>query len=239
MKKAIVIGASSGIGRALAVNLSKSGYIVGITARRTPLLTSLQQEMPNPSIIKPFDISSTELAMNSLNELIAELDGVDLIVISAGTGYINPMLDWEKELDTINVNVLGVSAMINTAIHYFLQRNAGHLVVISSIAGLRGSSVCPAYNASKAYLSNYVEGVRCSLTKAKSNVCITDIRPGLVDTAMAQGDGLFWVQPVQKAVDQITRSIQRKKQVVYITKRWAIIAFLLKRIPRWIYRKIG
>ena len=142
------------------------------------------------------------------------------------------------EYETIKTNVLGVSAIINAALNYFVQNKSGHLAVISSVAGLRGGFESPAYNASKSYISNYLEGVRCKVKKQKLDITITDIKLGLVDTAMAKGEGLFWVMPLEKAASQIYNALLNKKEEVYVTRRWRLIAFILKRIPKALYYKI-
>ena len=67
---------------------------------------------------------------------------------------------------------------------------------------------------------------------------VTDIRPGFVDTAMATGDGIFWLVPLEKAAQQIFSAIKRKKRVAYISKRWSLIAFVLKILPAWLLKKI-
>jgi short-subunit dehydrogenase len=127
------------------------------------------------------------------------MDGVDLIIISAGTGFMNPELDWDKENKTIAINVTGFAAIANFAIHYFLKKGAGHLVNISSIAAMRGSGISPAYNASKAIESIYMDGLRNRIAKFGVPITITDIQPGFVDTAMARGEGLFWVASPKQA----------------------------------------
>ena len=132
----------------------------------------------------------------------------------------------------------GFTALAVVCMNYFIQRKTGHLVGISSIASIRGSDSCPAYNASKAFMSNYLEGLRVKARKSKLDISVTDIQPGFVDTAMAQGEGLFWVASPSKAANQIFRAIQQKKKRVYITKRWAIIAWLLKVLPSCLYAKI-
>ena len=87
-------------------------------------------------------------------------------------------------------------------------------------------------------MSNYLEGMRCLVARRRVHVHVTDVRPGLVDTAMAQGEGLFWVQPPAKAAAQILQAIHRKRRIVYVTRRWALVAGLLKVLPEWLYRKI-
>ena len=238
MKSAIVVGASSGVGREIAKLLSLKGYRVGLTARRYDLLASLQQELPNPSVIKQMDVSQVSDAMEQLNELIDEMHGVELIVISAGVGGINLDLDWQKEAETIGTNVAGFAAVANVAFKHFTQQKSGHLVGISSIAALRGNDTSPAYYASKAFQANYLQGLRKKTVKLGLPIAITDVQPGLVDTAMAQGEGLFWVAPAEKAARQIYAAIRDKKEHVYVTRRWRLVAWLLKVMPASLYNKI-
>ncbi len=237
-KKAIVIGATSGIGRELAKILSQNEYIVGLVGRRVELLSQLQQEIPATTYIKRIDVTRTAEAMNLLDELIREMGGLDLIVISSGVGFITPDLDWEKEKETIEVNVIGFMAMANVAFKHFLKQGSGHIVGISSIAALRGGGESPAYNATKAFVSNYLEGLRCKAINMGIPITITDIKPGFVNTAMAKGGGLFWVTPVEKAAWQIWKAIDNKRKHAYITKRWRVIAWLLKIMPDWIYNRL-
>ncbi|MCQ9207849.1 MAG: SDR family NAD(P)-dependent oxidoreductase [Omnitrophica bacterium] len=235
MKKAIVIGASSGIGRAVAKVLGQDGYEVGLVARRIELLRQLQQEIPAQTYIKQIDVSKHEAAMVLLKELIQEMGGLDLIVINSGINTHNINLDWKPEIKTIDVNVSGFVAMINVAVKHFLAQNSGHIVGISSIAGLRGSGACSSYNASKAFVSNYLEGLRHRFRR--NNIYVTDICPGFVETAMTKGEpGQFWVASAQGAAKQILTAIEKKEKVAYITRRWGIIAWLLKILPDWIYR---
>jgi len=199
MKSAIIIGASSGIGRALADVLSLDGYRVGVVARRIDLLARLQVELAGPCVIKTVDVSRPELAMPLLRELIDELGDVELFIVSAGTGFENAALAWEPERETIAVNVLGFAGMVNVAVAHLETRGSGHLVGISSIAALRGNGVAPAYNASKAFVSNYLQGVRYRFGKLKLPIVATDVQPGYVDTPMAKGR-LFWVASPQTGI---------------------------------------
>jgi len=119
------------------------------------------------------------------------MGGADLVVISSGIGHLNPSLSWEPEKETADVKVTGFMAMANAAMGHFLEKSSGHLVGISSIAALRGDGDAPAYNSSKAFVSNYLEGLRKKVTKSDASIAITDIQPGFVNTAMAKGEGLF------------------------------------------------
>lgn len=238
MKKAIIIGASSGIGKELTKIFASHGCEVGIAARRTDLLNELVAEIPTKIYTATIDIKNTDIAIQSLTKLIKDVGDVDIIVISSGVGHMNSSLDWSKEKETIETNVSGFTAMAGVAMHYFIQKRSGHIVGISSIASIRGDNAGPAYSASKAFMSNYLEGLRKKVAKEKIDITITDIQPGFVDTAMSKGDGLFWVASPQKAAKQIYQVIQQKKKKAYITKRWAIIAWLLKIMPDFIYNKI-
>lgn len=238
MKKAIVVGATSGIGKGIARVLAENDYTVGITGRRTELLNELKNENSNAFTVKSFDVTDTLHVVAKLEELTSELGGVDLLILSAGTGFENESLDFAIEKQTIDTNVTGFTMIADWTFNYFQKQEYGHFVAISSIAGLRGSRQAPAYSASKAYQINYLEGLQQRATQLRTSIYVTDIRPGFVDTEMAKGEGLFWVMPVDKAVAQIYKAIRNKRKVAYITKRWGLIASILKRIPRFIYNKM-
>lgn len=218
--------------------LAKNGYSLGLVGRRIDLLLSLQQEVAPSSFTKQIDLSQTTQAMHLLKELMQQMNGVDLVVISSGVGFINTDLEWEKENSAICVNVTGFAAMANVAMEHFMTQGSGHLVGISSIAALRGSESSPAYSASKAFISNYLEGLRKKVVKLKVPITVTEIMPGFVDTAMAKGDGLFWVAPAEKAAQQIFRAIRSRKNHASVTRRWSAIAWLLKVLPDVIYLRI-
>ncbi|MEI8273312.1 MAG: SDR family NAD(P)-dependent oxidoreductase [Paludibacter sp.] len=238
MKNAIIIGASSGIGKELGRILVGEGYKVGITGRRTELLENLKSENPASYFIKTFDVNDTKVTEKKLEELCYELGGLDLLILSSGMGDINDKLDFEIEIRTIETNVIGWTFISDWAFNYFEKQKHGHLTAISSIAGLRGSRQSTSYNATKAYQINYLEGLRQKAARLKEPIFITDIRPGLVNTEMAKGDGLFWVMPVDKTALQIYKAIKKKKKIAYVTKRWKLIAAILKRIPGLIYDRI-
>lgn len=235
MKKAIIIGASSGIGKELAKVLAKEGYVLGIAARRINLLEELQEELGGVVYIKNIDVSKPEEASKLLQKLVEDMGGMDLLIICSGAGHINHDLEWKYENETIDVNVKGFTALADAGIKYFLKKGEGHLAAISSIAALRGSGTCPAYNASKAYMSNYLEGLSCKAAVSGRRIVVTDIKPGLVDTAMAQGEGLIWVAPPEKAAKQIWNIIKHRRAKGYVTKRWGIIALLFKIMPGSLY----
>jgi short-subunit dehydrogenase len=207
-------------------------------ARRIDLLQELTSNLPNRAFSRQADIADHRPAMAILENLIEEMGGVDLVVISSGAGFINPDLDWANEKETVDVNVIGFAAMANVAFRHFVKAGSGHLVGISSIAAIRGSGGAPAYAASKAFMSNYLEGLRISALRAGLPIAVTDIQPGFVDTALAQGPRLFWVASPQKAARQIYDAIQRKARHAYVTRRWSVIGWMLKVLPYFIYSKL-
>ena len=238
MKKAIIIGATSGIGLALSRIISSKGYLAGIAGRRISLLEELCHENPGRFIPGHLDLSETGRTEAALDQLCTKLGGLDLLVISSGTGDINGALDYDTEKRTIDVNVSGFTEAATWAFRYFERQGYGHLAAITSLAGLRGNRQAPAYNASKSFQINYLEGLRQRAKRTGLPITVTDIRPGFVDTEMAKGDGIFWAAPPEKAAKQIWHAIMRKREVCYVTRRWTIIALILKLLPRWIYNKL-
>ena len=135
MKKAIVIGSSSGVGRELAILLSKNGYRVGITGRRKKKLEEIQKTNTDAFIVQSFDCTQSN-SIDELNELLLKLDRLDLLIFCSGIGDINAALDYEIENKTNQLNVIAFTKITSWAYNYFEKQ--GHLVAISSIAGLRG-----------------------------------------------------------------------------------------------------
>ncbi len=234
----IIIGASSGIGKELVLQIAAADNQVGIIGRRAALLQEIAAQNSRHIYWEAADITQPAEFSAAFEALIATLGGLDLCVLSAGTGEINPSLDFALEEPTIRTNVLGWTNAVDRIYRYFERQGSGHLVVITSVSGVRGSRVAPAYNASKAYQINYAEGLRQKAAKAGLPIQITDIRPGLVDTRMAKGEGLFWVMPIEKCTRQILRAIRRRRATAVVTRRWQIVAWVLKRLPEVIYRKL-
>ena len=237
-KKIIIVGSTSGIGRRMAELYIEKGNMVGITGRRADLLEQIRQQFPKQVEYECFDVREKENTSH-LRALADKLGGLDILVISAGTGETSKDLNLEIDKRTVETNVNGFVEIANWAFNFFANQGHGHLVTISSIAAERGSSYAPAYSASKSFQNNYFEGLAIKARRLKKNVTVTCIEPGFVKTKMAQSDRLFWVVPVDKAVKQIIRAIEKRKRKVYISRRWWIIAKLMKWMPYWLYRKMG
>jgi len=237
MKKIIIIGATSGIGREMARIYATAGHLVGVTGRRQELLYTLQVEFPNNIITRCFDVTADDNIYH-LNFLIDKLDGLDLFIYNAGYGDISDSVNWGIDKTTVDTNVKGFIEMIDHAFSFFERQGYGQLVATSSVASVRGNSRAPAYSASKAFQSVYFEGLHMNLKKKKSNIYVTDVQPGFIDTKMAKGKR-FWVSSPKKAARQIVDAIEKKKWRVYITRRWRIIATLMKWMPDFLFHKIG
>jgi short-subunit dehydrogenase len=238
MRKAVIIGATTGIGKTLAEKLIREEYLVGITGRREEMLKILEENHIGKILSMKMDVQDLYSIESICNKLVIKLGGLDLLIISAGIGEENKLLDFSIENNVIKTNVQGFTCVADWGMNYFKKQGHGHLVNISSVAGIRGNGLAPSYNSSKAFQINYLEGLRLNAAKSNSSIYVTDVRPGFVDTAMAKGNGLFWVAPVEKAAEQIYAAIKRKKKVVYISKRWRLISYILKAIPYSILKKL-
>ena len=237
MKKAIIIGATSGIGQEVAKCLLLDGWQIGVAGRRQSSLENLQRAAPDQIQIQALDVTHED-ASEKLNLLIDKLGGMDLFLLSSGIGFQNMDLNMEVELNTAHTNVAGFIRMVDTAFMYFKKNGGGHLAVISSIAGTKGLGVAPAYSATKRFQNTYIDALEQLSHLQKLHIRFTDIRPGFVDTAMAKGEGLFWVTPVDKAVKQIKKAISKKKKVAFISQRWRYVTILFRLLPSAIYCRI-
>lgn len=240
-KKVIIIGASSGIGKELAMLYARSGCTVGITGRRGELLEELKNAFPKQIETECFDVMGND-NINHLESLLQKTDGMDLFVYNSGYGEISDALDWTIERATVLTNVNGFIELVHYAFNYFVQQHHGQIAATSSIASLAGNSQAPAYSASKAFMSIYMEGLYLKAKRIKKtgvHISITDIQPGFVKTKMAKGKGRFWEAPADKAAKQIYHAIEAKRFRAYITRRWWLIASLIKIIPGWLYRLFG
>ena len=239
MPNAIVFGATSGIGKQLANYLVADGYKVAITGRRLQKLNTIKTTKPNRYFVWENDVQNVENTEVVFKQIVEEFGSIDLVIHCSGIGYENPELDWQKEQDTIKTNVLGATRIYDLAINLFKTQGFGHLVSISSIASLRGNRHSPAYFASKAFQVNYLESLYFKTKEIKGGkVFVTDIRPGFVDTRMALGEGIFWMASLEKASKQIYSAITRTNRRVYISKRWILIAWVLKIVHSWLMKKV-
>src|SRR6056297_1584556 len=227
-KKIIIIGATSGIGEELAWQCVDREYRVGGTGRRTERLEELKVELGNYFYYAPMDVTNHAEAKKRLHNLIDEMGGMDIIVLNAGISNYPASSITAMEQKIIDVNVSGFVQLFGEAFQYFRKQGHGHIVGVSSIAGLFGSSRAAPYSASKAFISTYMQAYRQRCNKIKEDITVTDIVAGFIKSEMTEGKkGMFWVSETEKAVKQILTSIEKKKPVAYITRRWRLIAWLI------------
>ena len=236
-KNAVVFGATSGIGLELSRLLVKEGYKVLMTGRRMDRLESVQAQHSDHIVVRQHDITQHEESSRLFNELPEIFEKVDLIVHNAGVAEPNFDLEWEKDLPTLETNVMGATRIYQLSYNYFKKQGFGHLVSITSMASLTGNRHVPAYHASKAFQASYMESLwmKSKRTK-KAKIHVTNILPGYVDTDIIIGD-TFWMAPLDKAVNQIYAAIKKKKRKAYITKRWRLVALMMKIVPPQILMK--
>ena len=232
-KRAIVIGASSGIGKEVARLLVKEGWIVGVAARRVELLQDI-----GAVETEPIDVTQKEATVK-LRNLIERLGGMDLFFYASGIGKQNRDLQENIELATMETNAVGFTRMIGEAYRYFAERGEGHMAAITSIAGTKGLGPAPAYSATKAMQNTYLEALE-QLSNAKGlKIHFTDIRPGFVDTALLNDDFHYPMMLKPEAVAKdIVKAIHARKHVRVIDWRYRILTALWQLIPRWIWRRI-
>jgi short-subunit dehydrogenase len=236
MKQAIIVGASSGLGWELAIQLADKGYQLGVMGRREALLNELVEKLPGTHFIQATDVSNAEQSQTELEELIARMGDVELIVLSSGVGLFENKLEWAAEREMIDVNVRGFAALTIVAMGYFTRRGAGHLAGISSMAAHIFGAKTVTYHATKAFVSNYLAGMRQRAICSGLPITITTIEPGFIKTPMVHGNPL-WMAPVEKGVTQMVAGLLNKKNHIYITKRWRYVAFVADLMPHWLLRK--
>jgi short-subunit dehydrogenase len=242
--KAILVGASSGIGAALARQLALQGYSLALLARRTEMLTGLCDEINHKagqSLARAYshDVCDYNSIPVLLKTILSDLGGVDLFIYNSGISLPVGLkkFDFDKDRQTMEVNFLGALAWLNPIAAMFQNLESGHIVGISSVAGERGRVGNPSYNASKAALSSYLESLRNRLTRY--GVHVLTVKPGFVETELLAGaKGTFWVIPAEQAAGDICKAIQKHKQVVYTPSRWRWVMLIIRNIPSFIFRKM-
>lgn len=239
--KAIIVGATSGIGLAVAKQLTARGWEIGIAGRRQQLLQEIQRINLNIIATQELDVTRPD-AGDRLQTLIGKMGDIDLYFHSSGIGYQNPSLDIDKEIRTVETNALGFTRMINVAFHYFQQHpeKRGHIAVISSIAGTKGLGAAPAYSASKRFVNHYMECLSQLIhLKHIKHITLTDIRPGFVRTPLLSDGGKYPLQlDVDKVAQEIVTGLEKHKQIITIDWKYRIIVFFWRLIPRWLWVRL-
>lgn len=238
-KRAVIIGATSGIGYEVAKGLLLQGWRIGVAGRRQSALDAFKTIAPNKIEIQALDVTKED-AGEKLDLLIEKLGGMDVFLLSSGIGHQNMELKMDIELKTIHTNVEGFTRMVTTAFQYFKKQQGGHLAVISSIAGTKGLGVAPAYSATKRFQNTYIDALAQLSRMEKLNIHFTDIRPGFVATDLLN-DGTDYplLMKPDKVGAEIVKALKRKKRVAIIDWRYRILVFFWQMIPRWVWERIS
>ena len=245
-KRALVIGASVGMGAALSRKLAKEGYALALVARQkdklNDLCAAINADGEKLALAYPHDVSRYKEVPALLGKIVSDLGGLDVVIFLAGVNYPPGGIDrynFENDRQMVEVNLIGAMAWLTPIAEMFQNAKAGQIVGIGSVAGDRGRVGNPGYNTSKAGLHTYLEALRNRLTRHGVNVLT--VKPGFVKTEMlkaAVGPTPFAIEP-EKAADDIYNAMRRRKQTVYTPFFWAYIMQIIRHIPSFIFRRMS
>lgn len=242
MKKIIVIGASSGIGKRVAADFARLGFDVGIAARSEAPLRKLRDRYPDRITYKVLDVTADDAA-DRFYDLIECVGGMDVLLLASGIGRINPQLDTASDIATVGTNVGGFVRIVNAAYRYFRDTAPdipGQIAVITSVAGTKGIGIAASYSASKRFQSTYIDALDQLAHQEHVNVRFTDIRPGFIRTPLLAAHKPF---PLEMAIDyaapRIELAILKRKRIAVIDSRWKVVVALWKMIPRPVWTRIA
>lgn len=242
-KRAIIIGASSGIGEKIARRLSASGCRVALVARREDLLRQIAATINGVSLdlarTYVHDVSNVDEAEELFQQIVREIEGVDLVVYAAGVMPAVEPTEYNiaKDKLIIETNLLGAMAWLDAAAKRFERARGGTILGISSVAGERGRRGNPAYSASKAGLDCFLESLRNRLSQY--NVSVVTAKPGPVSTDMTSHLGrLPGMISVDKAAELILSGATKFGKMVYVPAKWWLVARIIRAIPTSIFRRL-
>lgn len=246
-KKAVLIGASGGIGAALARLLASKGFVLALLDQNKDALTSLCNEInlihdETRAISYEHDVTKYANVPDIFRKVVADLGGIDLFIYAAGSIYFPEIDEYNffEDQKMIEVNLLGAMAWMSEVAHLFQSMGAGQIVGVSSVAGDRGRIGNPGYNTSKAGFTCYLEALRNRLTRFGVNVLT--IKPGMVKTDMLNLPNapkpVLAITP-ENAADSIWKAIQKRKQVTYISSLWRWIMLVIQHIPSPIFQRLN
>ena len=236
-KKIWITGASSGIGKALAIKFSKEGWQVAASARRENLLKDLNNQNPN---IHPFplDIKNETETKNIFQNILEKFETVDIVVFC--TGIHDPdaekQLSSEKIREIMETNFFGTVNCIMAVNAYFRERKNGHISIVSSVAGYRGFPAASGYCASKAALTNLAESLFFDFKRY--NVRISLVSPGFIKTPLTDKNKfpMPMIKSPEYAAEKMFIGLTKKNTFeIHFPKTFTIIVKLLKIMPNWLF----
>lgn len=238
MRRFVVMGATSGIGREIALELINEGMYVALAGRRAELLQEMAQQWPGQVRYAAIDVNTPE-ATAQLDALIADLGGMDCYIHVSGAGHYNPELEAPKEMVAAETNVVGFTRMIDAAFNWFVAHSQpGHIAAVSSIAGTKGLGAAPAYSASKRFQNTYLDALDQQARMRRLPIRFTDIRPGFVDTDFLKGAHFPMLLKPDAVARKAVRAILHRRKTCTIDWRYAILVALWRCVPRCVWCRL-
>lgn len=236
MKRIVIMGATSGIGLAVAQKLALKGHRVGVAGRKVNVLRALKKEFPDNVEWEEIDITKPE-APEKLHKLIDKLGGMDTYFHIAGVYFDNPQLDLDNEVTTIETNAVGFARMTSTAYKYFRDtKRPGHIAAITSVAGTRGMGPLASYSSTKKFGQTYLEALQQLSHLQGLKIKFTDIRPGWIRTPLMDPKKEYpLTMQLSYAGPLIIKALGRCRTAVYVDWRWEFLIRLCQLIPRWLW----
>ncbi len=237
-KKVVIVGGTSGIGVESVRRFRERGWIVGVAGRNKEALDRLSNEYGEGVVCQVIDVRDTN-AGELLIQLSEAIGGMDVFLLSSGIGSSNMELDQTIEIATVETNALGFVRLINTAYHYFKHRGGGHIAAITSVAGTKGLGSAPAYSATKRFQNHYLDCLAQLSGMTNSNIKVTDIRPGFVNTPLLKKEKYPLLMEVKPVSEALVNAIIKGKRVVVIDWRYSLLVAVWRRIPRWLWERLS
>lgn len=244
-KCALVVGASSGIGEALARRLGRAGYRVALVARREAELMRIINEINTAAgsevaFAFPHDVSLVDETPALFEKIFDTLGGLTHVYYAAG---VMPLVEldeynFEKDRQMVEINLLACIAWLNCAADLFNRLKTGVIVGVGSIAGDRGRKGQPVYNTTKGAQAIYLESLRNRLA-VHDDVRVVTIKPGYVESGMTMGMGnLLWMISADEAARRIIIAAEKSRGTAYVPRRWRVVSWVLRSIPSCIFKRL-
>lgn len=230
------------MGMRIATDFARAGWRVGIAARNEQRLKAVKDLFPEQIEYAVIDVTAHD-AVRKFEDLIETIDGMDILLYAAGTGWYNPELNLGKDEATIGVNVTGFTRIVNAAYRYFkatANTSRGRIAAITSVGGVKGLGVSAAYSATKRYQWTYLQAIDQLAHSQHVNVSVTDIRPGFVDTPLLAGNQNYpMLMSIDYVAPRIEKAIMQRRRVAIIDSRWGIVSALWSAIPNALWPHIS